>query len=90
MSTKVWFYLHVEQMRPKREKNITFSLSYCDKFLKKFPGISLAVQWLRLHSCTAEGKGLIPGCGIKILHAERPKKKKKDVVKQMTKFNIFS
>ena len=49
MAIKVWFYLHAEQMRPKREKNITFSLSYCDKFLNKFPEISLAVQWLRLH-----------------------------------------
>ena len=30
---------------------------------------SLAVQWLRLCASTAEGAGLIPGQGSKILHA---------------------
>ena len=42
-------------------------------------GTSLAVQWLRLHACTARGTGLIPGRGAKILHAVQcsPKKKKK-------------
>ena len=34
------------------------------------------VQWLRLHTSNAGDAGLIPGQGIKILHAARPKKKK--------------
>ena len=33
--------------------------------LGDFPG----VQWLRLHTPSAEGLGLIPGQGIKILNA---------------------
>ena len=32
-------------------------------------GTSLAVQWLRLHAPSADGMGLIPGWGTKILHA---------------------
>ena len=32
-------------------------------------GTSLAVQWLRLHTSTAGGTGLIPGQGTKIPHA---------------------
>ena len=32
-------------------------------------GTSLAVQWLRLHTSTAGGAGLISGWGTKILHA---------------------
>ena len=36
---------------------------------------SLAVQWLRLHASTEGGKGLIPGWGIKIPRATRPKGK---------------
>ena len=32
-------------------------------------GSSLAVQWLRLHSSTAEGAGWIPGQRTKILYA---------------------
>ena len=38
---------------------------------------SLAVQWLRLHSLTAEGLRLIPGLGNKIPQATRHGKKKK-------------
>ena len=38
-------------------------------------GTSLAVQWLRLLPCTAEGKGSIAGWGTKIPHAMPPKKK---------------
>ena len=36
---------------------------------------SLVVQWLRLLS-SARGAGLIPGCGTKIPHAKKVKKKK--------------
>ena len=38
---------------------------------------SLVVQWLRLQASTAEGTGLIPGRGSKILHAMQYGKKKK-------------
>jgi len=46
-------------------------------------GNSLAVQWPGLHASTEGGLGLIPGQGIKILHApwlsqERKKEGKKD------------
>ena len=45
-------------------------------------GISLVVQWLRLHASTAEGLGSIPGQGTKIPHAVwyGQKKKKMKVV----------
>ena len=39
-------------------------------------GTSLVVQRLRLCASTAEGEGLIPGQGTKILHAMQPKNKK--------------
>ena len=44
----------------------------------KFPfsGNSLAVQWLKLHTSTAEGTGSILGQGTKILNAKWHKKKK--------------
>ena len=32
-------------------------------------GTFLAAQWSRTHTSTAEGTGLIPGLGTKILHA---------------------
>ena len=38
---------------------------------------SLVVQWLGLHAFTAEGVGLIPRQGTKILQAGRAKGKKK-------------
>ena len=40
-------------------------------------GTSLVVQWLRLHSLSAEGTGLIPSQGTKIPHAKRHDQKKK-------------
>ena len=45
-------------------------------------GTSLVVQWLRLFTSTAEGMGLIPGWGTKILNAlwHSKKKKKKENV----------
>ena len=39
-------------------------------------GSSLAVQWLRLHTSTAEGTGSIPGQGTRIPHASWLGKKK--------------
>ena len=39
-------------------------------------GTSPVVQRLRLCASTAEGEGLIPGQGPKILHAMQPKNKK--------------
>ena len=44
-----------------------------------FVGTSLAVQWLRLHTPSAEGTGSIPGQGTKILHAVWHGQKKKKV-----------
>ena len=46
-------------------------------FKNKFPGNSLAVQWLGL---TAEDPGSVPGQGTKILQATQPGKKEKEVV----------
>ena len=41
------------------------------------------VQWLRLHASTAEGTGLIPGQGTKILYSlSCDQKKKKDECKR--------
>ena len=36
--------------------------------LKLYMGTSLVVQWLRCHTSTAGGMGLIPGWGTKIPH----------------------
>ena len=47
--------------------------------------ISLAVQWLRLHTATAGGTGLIPGQGTKILHASRCGPKNKQIRKYIHK-----
>ena len=43
---------------------------------KAIPGNSLVVQWLGLHTLTAEGLGSIPGQGTKIPQAAQQKKKK--------------
>ena len=45
-----------------------------DVFLKAVKQTSLAVQWLRLHTCNAGREGLIPGQGTNIPHAMQPKK----------------
>ena len=45
-------------------------------------GNSLAVQWLGLRASTAGGMGLIPGLGINIPHATRPKNKNKNKKKE--------
>ena len=39
-------------------------------------GLPRVAQWLRLHASTAQGTGLIPGQGIKILHAAHTTKRK--------------
>ena len=58
------------------------SLPICQ--LKKQSGISLAVQWLRLHTSTAGGTGSIPRSGTRITHAtvcgQKKERKKKSVV----------
>ena len=41
-------------------------------------GISLVVQWLRLHTCTVGGEGSIPGLGTKIPQAMQVEKKDKN------------
>ena len=55
------------------------SLPICQ--LKKQSVISLAVQWLRLHTSTAGGTGSIPGSGTRITHAtvcgQKKERKKK-------------
>ena len=44
---------------------------------RKHRGLSIVVQWLRLHTFTAEGRGSIPGWGAKISHATELKNRKK-------------
>ena len=60
-----WRQMHVE------EQQAFWMESY---HLRLLPGISLVVQWLRLHASNAGGMGSIPGQEIKIPHASRPKK----------------
>ena len=43
-------------------------------------GDSPVTQWLGLHASSAEGLGLIPGQGTKILQAERRGQKKQKVI----------
>ena len=45
-------------------------------------GTSLVVQWLRLHSLSAEGTGLIPSQGTKIPHTKWHDQKKKKSLSQ--------
>ena len=45
---------------------------------KNKTGISLAVQWLKLHTSTTGGEGLTPGQGTKILHVKHGAAKKKN------------
>ena len=60
---------------PAKTKAFTIDSEYTDKaqvavFFKSSPGKdSLAVQWLGLQAFTAEGSGLSPGGGTKILQA---------------------
>ena len=51
-----------------------FVIWFCFQWLA--PGISLAVQWLRLHASNAGDTGLTPGQGTKIPHATWCGKKK--------------
>ena len=51
-----------------------FQVSKLQKTSRDF----LAVQWLRLHTSTAGGVGLIPGQGTKIPHATQPSKTKQN------------
>ena len=48
------------------------------------------VQWLGLHTFTAESPGLIPGRGTKILQAERCGKRKKQETRKKRKKNVLS
>ena len=44
-----------------------FSLSFAEEVSENYKiEVSLAVQWLRLHTSTAGGTGLIPGQGTEI------------------------
>ena len=44
-----------------------------DGTIKQIPGNSLMVQWLELHTCTAEGIGSIPGQGTTSYTAKNKK-----------------
>ena len=48
---------------------VTLKCKQQNKTEKTKGGISLAVQWLRLHASNAVGLGSIPGQGTKIPHA---------------------
>ena len=48
------------------------------RFIKEFgSGTSLVIQWLRHHTSTARGMGLIPGWGTKIMQAIQPPTQKR-------------
>ena len=53
-------------------------------FKEKYTGTSPAVQWLGLCASTPEGTGPISGQGTKIPHVTWQKKKKKNMLKEMT------
>ena len=52
-------------------------------------GTSPVVQWLRLHTSIAEGTGLNPGMGTKILHAAKHSKTKKKKERKKKKIYIY-
>ena len=53
-------------------------------------GISLEVQWLGLHTSTAEGMGLIPGWGAKIPQGRWQGQKKRVIgYIYMFKYNVM-
>ena len=54
---------------PEKSRFKCFLKGWCWIWKSYGIGTSLAVQWLRLCSSTAEDKGLIPGQGTKIPHA---------------------
>ena len=59
---------------------LTPDISRGSRFLQLYsemPGISLAVQWLRLWASTAGGTGSIPDWGTKILQAKQYSQEKK-------------
>ena len=47
--------------------------------IKNKRGISLVIQWLKLHASNAGGMGLIPGWGTKIWHAVRQNQNKNKI-----------
>ena len=49
---------------------------------KNKTGISLAVQWLKLHTSNTRGVGLIPGQGTKILRVKHGADRKKTTNKK--------
>ena len=53
-------------------------------------GTSLAVQWLRFCTSTAEGVGSIPGQGSKILHVSQHGKKKKKMLQDVKVWQVCS
>ena len=57
--------------RANSTKSSTLAIRNCPS------GVSLAVQWLRLHTSNARDAGSNTGGGTKIPHAVWPKKKKK-------------
>ena len=67
------FYLFFKPYEPSGNppfKNIT-------SVWNKVPGTSLVIQWLKRHTSTVRGMGLIPGQGTKVLHATWHGQKKK-------------
>ena len=73
----------IEERSPTQELKTKISISLANlsglKHQKYCPGISLAVQCLRLGAPNAEGKGSISGLGTKTPHAAQlgPKNKEK-------------
>ena len=52
-------------------KTLIWRGTWWSKCQKEAPGISLAVQWLKLQASSAGAKGSIPGQGTKIPYAEQ-------------------
>ena len=65
--SRLWAGAH--PWRKCRVLGLGKSVWACDGTSREVFGTSLAVQWLRPHTCTRGGTGSIPGWGTKILCA---------------------
>ena len=72
---------HIMEEREEQKFQPLYMGSLENWLLKSCTGSSLVVQWLRLHTSTAEGTGSMPGRGAKISHAvwcdQKEKKQRK-------------
>ena len=72
-------YVHMQLIHFVVQKKLIENCKIIILQLKKnYCGTFLQVQWLGLRASTAGGIGSALGQGTKILHATRPKKKKRE------------